>query len=149
MTSPNLLAGNRFRVLRSAGGSPETFTFVCIAQTKSLTQTNQYEDATVPDCDNPTAIPNRKSVVRSHEWGLSISGSVDPVRLKVLQTDVSSETPHRYQFLIDEPLAAGGGTYTGAVFFESLTVTSTNGGIVNFTATARGDDALVWADAAV
>lgn len=148
MSSPDLLAGNRFRVLRSAGGTPETFTFLCIAQTKTLTQTNTFEDATVPDCDTPLAIPNRKSILTSRGWSGRLAGVADAKRFQDLQADANAETPHRYQFLIDKTAAQGGGTYTGAVFFESLELTSQNNGLVNFTAQFRGDDALVWAAAA-
>lgn len=148
MTTPDLLGGNRFRVLRSAGGSPETFTFVCIAQSKTLTQTNSFEDATVPDCDTPLAIPNRKSILSSRGWGGRLAGVADAKRFQDLQADANSESPHRYQFLIDKPAAQGGGTYTGAVFFENLELTSQNNGLVNFTAQFRGDDGLTWTPAA-
>jgi hypothetical protein len=148
MAAPNLLAGNLFRLLRSAGGSPETFTFVCLAQTKSLTRTNQFEDATVPDCAVPTSIPARKSILRSTEWALAFSGIVDAQLFATIETDFNTQSPHRYQLLVDKLLAAGGGSYTGAIWFESLVMTSTNGGLVNFTATCRGDDALVYAAAA-
>jgi tail tube protein len=148
MTAPTLLPGNRFRLMRGNGASPEVFTFVCIAQTKGLTKTNEYEDATVPDCDNPTSIPNRKSIVRSHQWGLTFSGICDAKQFRVIDQDCDSETPINYQLLIDKPVAEGGGTWTGPIYFETLTVTSTNNGLVNFNATTRGDDKLTWLDAA-
>ncbi|MGY2052959.1 phage tail tube protein [Methylobacterium sp. JK268] len=148
MTSPTLLPGNRFRAYRSAGGTPEVFNFVCIAQTIGVTRTNEFEDATVPDCDTPLSIPNRKSVLRSRAWSARISGIVDAKRFAAIRQDAESETPVRYQFMVDQTAANGGGTWTGAIFIESLEVTKNNNGMVNFTAQMRGDDVLVWADAA-
>ncbi|MCJ2132451.1 phage tail tube protein [Methylobacterium sp. E-045] len=148
MTSPNLLPGNRFRANRGNGATPEVFTFLCIAQTKTITFTNEFEDATVADCDKPLSVPSRKSVLRSTAWGGSIAGIVDAKRFAVLETDRKSETPINYQFIFDKPAADGGGTYTGPIFIESLQVTSTNNGMVNFTMQFRGDGEVVWAVAA-
>ena len=148
MVTPNLLAGNRFRLYRSAGGSPETFTFFCLATTLALTETNEYEDATAADCANPTAVMVRKSVLRSTQWGLTFSGIMDALLYAPLRADFAAQAPMRYQILVDQVLAAGGGTYTGAIWFESLARTKSNNGMVTFTATARGDDTLVWAPAA-
>src|SRR6478672_9008375 len=140
MAAPTLLPGNRFRLMRE-GTTPGTYVFVCIAQTKSLTKTNEFEDATVPDCSTPLSIPNRKSIVRSRQWSLSFSGICDASQFANIRADVDSETPHNYQLLVDKLLAAGGGTWSGAIFFESLVIASTNNGLVTFTATCRGDDA--------
>jgi hypothetical protein len=148
MALPVLLPGNRFRLYRSSAlGPPEVFTFVCLANTISLTQTNEYEDTTSPDCAAPTAIPARQSIKRSTQWALSFSGTVDATRMINFRTDVAAESPQRYQILFDQVLAGGGGAYTGAIFFESFTETKTNNGLVSFTVTARGDGALVWTDA--
>lgn len=147
MSAPDLLGGNRFRAYRSLGGNPETFAFICIAQTKGLTRTNTFEDATVADCDAPLNIPARKSILASTGWSARLAGVVDAKRYRDLENDSLNEAPKRYQFLLDKPAAQGGGTYTGAVFYESLEITSQNNGLVNFTAQLRGDDALVWAAA--
>jgi hypothetical protein len=148
MALPKLLPGNRFRLYRSAGGSPETFTFVCVANTISLTQANEYEETTSPDCAAPTAIPARQSIKRSTSWSLSFSGTVDAAKMTNLRTDVASESATRYQLLFDQVLADGGGAYTGAIHFESFVETKTNNGLVSFTVTARGDGVLTWTDAA-
>ena len=145
MAAPTLLSGNRFRLYKNTTGS--TYVFVCLASTLSLTYTNDFEDATVPDCATPLSIPQRQSVLRSQGWSLSFSGSVDATQLTTLRADVASETAVKYQIQVDKLLAAGGGTWTGFIFFESLVVSKTNNGIVTFTATCRGDAALVWADA--
>jgi len=149
MATPNLLAGNLFRLYRSTAlGPPEVFSFFCLAQTVSLTRNNEFEDATVPDCAVPTAIPARKSILRSTQWGLTFSGIVDALQYQILDTQYSAQSPSRWQILVDKLLAAGGGTYTGAIWFESLVMSKTNNGLVTFTATCRGDDTLTYAPAA-
>lgn len=148
MTSPALLPGNRFRAYRGNGAAPEVFAFLCIAQTKTITFTNEFEDATVPDCDTPLSTPARKSVLRSTSWGGSLAGVVDAKRFAVLEGDRKKVDPTNYQFLFDKPAADGGGTYTGPIFIESLQITSTNGGLVNFTMQFRGDGEVLWAPAA-
>jgi hypothetical protein len=149
MATPVLLPGNRFRLYRSTSlGPPEVFAFVCLANTISLTQTNEYEDTTSPDCANPTAIPVRQSIKRSSQWALSFSGTVDATKMATFRTDVNAESAQRYQVLFDQNLAGGGGAYAGAIFFESFAETKTNNGLVAFTVTARGDGILTWTDAA-
>lgn len=147
MTEPVLLPGNRFRLLRE-GATPGQYVFVCIANTVSFGRTKGFEDTTIPDCDTPTAIPNRKSVVSSRSWDISFSGTVDPVRFSNIEADFEAEAAHNYQLIFDRPLAGGGRTYTGPIHFESLNVSKTNNGLVNFTATARGDGAYVMASVA-
>jgi hypothetical protein len=148
MAEPVLLPGNRFRLYRSTGGDPETFAFVCIASTTELVQSKDFEDATVPDCDTPTAPAVRKSMLRSKAWNLSFSGATDAKRFQDVQADYDSEDPVRYQIRIDRPAADGGGTYTGAVHIENLTMGTADRGMVRFSATARGDGELEWAVAA-
>lgn len=147
MSTPNFLAGNRYRAYRK-GPSDAEYRFICLADTKELTRTNEFEDATAPDCDDPTGIPNRKSVVKSRSWTARLSGKVDARRIQALVQDADSETPIPYQFLMDRPAAQGGGTFSGNVFVENLQIGSTNFGITTFSAQFRGDDALVWTPAA-
>ncbi len=145
MASPLLLPGNRFRAYRAAPATPTQFIFLCLAQSITLTLTNEYEDATVPDCDNPLSTPNRKSVIRSRSWGGRVAGAMDAQRFVTLREDTGSDVPINYQFMMDRTSALGGGTWTGAIFIENLEITKQNGGMVNWTAQFRGDDALTWA----
>ncbi|MGX9981130.1 hypothetical protein [Methylobacterium fujisawaense] len=144
MAEPALLPGNRFRAYRGSG-SPLAYAFVCLAQSITLTLTNSYEDATVADCDNPTAVPDRKSVLTSRSWGGRIAGQVAADHLDELRADAASEDPVPYQFRTDPKTGAGAGNWTGNVFVESLEITKSNNGIVSFTCQFRGDGPLVWA----
>ncbi|KQP34303.1 hypothetical protein ASF27_01710 [Methylobacterium sp. Leaf102] len=148
MAAPNLLPGTRFRVLRGNGATPEVFAFVCIAQSKTITFTNEFEDATVADCEDPLKVPARKSVLRSTAWGGRIAGIVDAKRYAVLEADRKKEAPTNYQFLLDRSAAEGGGTFTGPIFTETLEISSQNNGLVNFTMQFRGDGEVVWAPVA-
>lgn len=143
MAEPALLPGNRFRAYRGAG-SPIAYTFVCLATSLTLTITNAYEDATVADCDNPTGIPDRKSILSSRSWGGRIAGSVAADHLDDLRADAASESPIPYQFRIDPKDGVDAGNWAGDVFVESLEITKSNNGIVSFTAQFRGDGPLAW-----
>ena len=105
MTTPTLLPGNRFRAYRGDGANPQNYAFICLATSITLTLTNAYEDATVPDCDDPLKIPVRQSVLGSTSWGGRIAGQVDAVRLAKLRADAGSQTPIPYKFLVDQTLA--------------------------------------------
>ncbi|RVU17500.1 phage tail tube protein [Methylobacterium oryzihabitans] len=148
MTTPTLLPGNRFRAYRGDGATPTNWAFLCLGTSVTLTLTNAFEDATVPDCDEPLKIPVRKSVLSSTSWGGRIAGQVDATRLAKLRADAESQTPVLYQFRVDQSAANGGGAWTGTVFVENLEIAKTNNGIVGFTCQFRGDGALAWADAA-
>jgi len=145
MAEPTLLPGNRFRAYRGAGASAE---FVCLATSTTLTITNAYEDATVADCANPTAIPTRKSVKSSTSWGGRFAGSLAADHLDDFRADVASETAVPYEFRVDRTAAEGGGKWAGNVHIENFEITKNNNGIVSFTAQFRGDGPLTWADAA-
>ncbi|KTS01973.1 hypothetical protein SB2_27990 [Methylobacterium radiotolerans] len=143
MAEPALLPGNRFRAYRGSG-SPLVYAFVCLGASITLTITNSYEDATVADCDNPVAIPDRKSILSSRSWGGRIAGSVAADHLDDLRADAASETPIPYQFRVDPKDGVDAGNWAGAVFVESLEIGKSNNGIVSFTCQFRGDGPLVW-----
>ena len=148
MATPLLLPGNRFRLYRTNEATPEAFFFICIAQSLTLTITNEFEDATVADCDKPLSVPWRKSVVRARSWGGRVAGAMDANRFKPFRYDAAAEAAVRYQFLMDRSNPEGGGTWTGGIFIENLEITKQNNGMVNWTAQFRGEDALAWADIA-
>ncbi|EIZ83690.1 hypothetical protein WYO_3703 [Methylobacterium sp. GXF4] len=141
MAEPALLPGNRFRAYRGAGAAAK---FVCLATAITLTQTNAFEDATVADCDNPLAIPDRKSIKTSKSWGGRFAGSMAADHLAEFQADADSDDPVPYEFRVDPKDATGAGKWVGDVFVESFEVTKTNNGIVSFTVQFRGDGPLAW-----
>lgn len=145
MATPDLLPGNRFRAYRGIGAQKE---FVCLATSITLTITNAFEDATVADCDNPTEIPTRKSIKSSTSWGGRFAGSIAADHLDDFRSDVASEGPVPYTFMVDRSLAAGGGAWAGGVHIESFEIAKSNNGIVSFTAQFRGDGELDWTAAA-
>lgn len=141
MAEPQLLPGNRFRAYRTLGGSPE---FVCLATAVTVTQTNNFEDATVADCDTPLAIPNRKSVKTSTSWGGRFAGQMAADHLADMQADNDSDVPVPYEFRVDRTAGQGGGKWVGNIFVENFEVAKNNNGIVTFTVQFRGDGKLTW-----
>lgn len=144
MAEPQLLPGNRFRAYRIVGSTPK---FVCLATAITLTQTNTFEDATVADCDDPLAIPDRKSTKTSKSWGGRFAGSMAADHLAEFQADNDSDDPVPYEFRVDRTAAQGGGKWTGGIFVENFEVAKNNNGIVTFTAQFRGDGPLTWVPA--
>ena len=144
----NPLPGNLYRIERSAGGDPETFAFLCLANTRELEMEKELEKFPAMDCANPTAIPAERSTVKMTRWGASMSGTVDADRFALIRADAEASVSRRYRFVIDKLLADGGGAWIGAAHLSKLTVTSQENGVVKFTATLTGDGPLLWADAA-
>lgn len=141
MATPDLLPGNRFRAYRLVDATPE---FVCLATSITLTITNAFEDATLADCDDPLAIPTRRSYKSSTSWGGRFAGSIAADHLDDFRADVASEAPVSYQFRVDRSAVAGGGVWAGLVHIESFEISKNNNGIVSFTAQFRGDGPLAW-----
>lgn len=145
MAEPALLPGNRFRIYRGSGASA---TFICLADAVSLTRTNEYEDATVGDCDDPLAIPTRRSFKRSKSWGGRYAGSIAADHLAEFEEDADSDEAVPYEFRVDRPAAGGGGKWVGNVHVENLEYGKPNrSGVVTFTVQFRGDGPLTWVPA--
>lgn len=147
MATPDILPGTRFRLYRENNSTPGQYDFVCIAVTLTFNRTADYEDVTLPDCDDPTALPWRASAKRARMWSVNFSGSADVVRLALIEGDFDDDDPHNYQLLMD-PSSGTGRTYTGPLHIETLEIGKNNNGIVSFSAQARGDGAYTAADAA-
>lgn len=122
--------------------------FVCLAATKGLTRAKTFDEYMVVDCDAPDDAPWQGSMVTGRSWSIPISGIVDAVRFKVLETDWESESAVQYQLRSDVAAIDGGQTYTGDVHVENLEITSQDKGVVRFTATLRGHGPLARAAAA-
>lgn len=147
MTAPNVLPGSKFRLYRGNDATPQQFLFSCLVSTLTFRRNNEYEDVTVPDCDDPNKTPWRKSQQRSKSWDASVSGIVDVSRFSDLRDDAESDSPRNYQIMLGES-GAGAGTYTGPVWIENLEITKQDNGLVRFTANLRGDGEVLWVDAA-
>ncbi|MGL3208689.1 hypothetical protein [Bradyrhizobium sp. BR 1433] len=141
MGSDAPLSGNRFNLYRIVNNNP---VFVCAAVNLGLTETKQFDDATMPDCDNPTAIPTRKSVVKSKEWSLNFGGKAVMKHYTDLKTDKDSEAPVPYRIVANPIDNQGGGRWDGLLHFESLELTKNDNGIVTFTCQCRGDGDLTF-----
>lgn len=140
MTQPVTRRGTHLKVKRK---NASTFDLICMATTKSLQKMNEFEDATVIDCDNPDVTPTRRSIKKSSSWSIGISGTSDSVGYNVLDADCDSEAAVSYQFVNDLPLAQGGCTWEGKVWYENLEITTEENGIVKFKGQLRGDGPLV------
>jgi len=148
MTQAIPFGGKDLRVMRKTSPSDNAPTILCTITTKSLTETVEYDDATVPNCDNPDAIAARRSIPKSTAWSLNASGIADAKSYKALRADAIAGVPLNLQILVAKAAAGGGGHWDGAVYFENLQIQSDSMGVVKFSAQMRGEGELAWTDAA-
>lgn len=139
MAAPNLVPGYQFLLSRGNGdGPPETFTYLCSVTTRSLDQTNEFDDAMLQDCDSAGTIPVRVSVPKGSTWSISFSGKADATRLQVLAGDMVKGKMVSYRLTVNFSGAQGGGYFQGQAFPETLKIHSTENGITLFDGTLRG-----------
>ncbi|SOR29841.1 conserved protein of unknown function [Methylorubrum extorquens] len=148
MAQPNAFGGKDLRVMRKSGPTDAAPKFMSTITTKGLTETMEYDDATVPNSDNPDQVWARRSLPKGSAWSVSFSGVADPLAYKQMRADMQSGVPTYVQIQVAKPAAQGGGRWDGAVFYENLQIQSDAGGVVKFTGQLRGDGELAWADAA-
>lgn len=147
MTAPNLT--NRFLLELGDGGDPETFGFPCGAQTRSFTITNNLDEATVMDCDDP--LDTQAAIVRSlisSDTGASISGRVSKEYLSAWIAFAGQTTPKNVRATFDEAGADGGGYWTIPMFLQSFEISSEGQTTATFTASLVGAGARAWTAAA-
>lgn len=147
MTQGSPFGGKDLRVMRKTSAADNAPTFLCTVTTKSLTETFEFDDATIPDCDNPGKVWSRRSIPKSTAWSINISGMADALSYKTMRADSRTGTPYFLQFLVDQPVAKGGGHWDGAAWFENLQIQSDSGGVVKFSGQLRGEGDLAWTDA--
>jgi hypothetical protein len=148
MAAPNMLPHHRFRVRRSANANGDgPYAFLCVVTSKSISLSNNYSDAMLPNCSDADELPQRKSVKTGTMWGASFSGIVDPAHLEVLRTDIRREVPTWYEFEIDPEDGVAAGVFRGALHLESLEITGGDNGHVTFSVTARGEAEPSWVPA--
>ena len=148
MGQPNAFGGKDLRVLRKSGPSDASPKFMGTITTKGLTETVEYDDATVPNTDNPDQLWARRSVAKGTAWSVNISGVADPLSYKQIRADMLSGVPSYLQIQVAKPVAQGGGHWDGAVYYENLQIQSDAGGVVKYTGQMRGEGELAWTDAA-
>ncbi|MGY2051681.1 phage tail tube protein [Methylobacterium sp. JK268] len=149
MTQGVPFSGKDLRLMRKSGPTDDTPSFLCTVTTKDLTRTWEYEDATMPDCDNPSAVPPRRSLKKSSAWSVNASGIADARSYRDLDAAAADpDTPMYVRILVAKPAASGGGHWDGAVWFENLKIESQDMGVVKFSAQMRGEGPLTWTNAA-
>lgn len=144
MASDTPLSGTRFRLYRRAGGPA---VFVCLATTLSMTKSKEFDDATMPDCDDPTKIPTRKSVVKSRGWSLNFAGAFVAKHRAQVEADYDSDTPVEYEIRVDPADNDGAGSWIGDLHIETFEVGKSDNGRANITVQCRGEGELPWTDA--
>jgi hypothetical protein len=140
----NLLAGQKFYILVGDGASPtEAFTFFCVAVSVESKHAAEIEDAWVPDCNDPTALPTRASQVKGLTWDLTASGKADPAKLPYQRviTAFRAGAKINLQLMRDLPGASGGNVEQGAFLVADWSETKSDNSTVAFSCSFRGQGA--------
>lgn len=149
MAAPNLT--NQFTVLLGDGATPtEVFSWPCGANSREVNFTNNYDETTVLDCDDPMG--QIASIVRSLEsqdMSASISGRLAKGEIFTMwRTWANSGDTKNIRIMIDESAANGGGYWTVPAVLTEFKLSSQGKTSVEFTASIVANGAPVWTDAA-
>jgi hypothetical protein len=134
--------------MRESDTTPGTYEFLCLATTIGFNRAKEFEDASTPDCDDPDAMIERRSIARMRSWGIKISGKLDAKRLEKLEADFNATVAKRYQLTTALTAAKGGKTYTGTAHLETLDINRAESALTTFEAALRGEGALTTAPVA-
>lgn len=145
MAQPNTLQGHKFRVYVSDGTSGDgRFNFLCVAEQKQFEQAVNFEEKYLPDCSDPSALPQRQSQPTGSRWDVKIDGVLDPDSTAFKDLDEAFEGRVKVEIKILQD-RTGAKAYTGFVWVESLQQTANGAGATSFSAQLRGDGALTVA----
>lgn len=127
------LPGNKFYLLVGDGATPtEAFTFLCPIRTITSSHGAEVEDDMIADCDDPTALLQRSSVVKALTWDIEGSGLCDPTKAGYirLRTQYRAGAPVNLQLMKDLPGASGGEKEQGSFVITKWDESISEGGTV-------------------
>jgi len=151
MAQAKTLSGVKLGILVGDGGSPETFSSDCLANTgdRGIGFTSDTNDVIVPDCTNPND-PAWKQVMKDG-FKAEITGS------GVLPTDKNKEWFNWFNSDTGKNCrveftgvagADGGGYWEGQFKLTSYNVSGSRGDLVQVEFTLESNSAITWTDAA-
>ncbi len=146
---PSILRGNQFDVFRETD-TPGQFAFFCVATSQSLEHSIQYDESNERDCSDRSALAQNVRTPKGQMMKGTISGRCSAKHHSYLRADMAAAAagnPRKYQFIIDDTGANGGGTYTGPLQFDALSISKQDNGQVTFNASGQFQGMPVWADA--
>jgi len=135
---PSIFPGLQFQLKRGDGASPEVFSLLAVATTKSFKSTSDTEDVNLVDAAAPTALPARFSTVRALVEDITFSGATDAENYKKLYDDQRTYVAHNYQLIVPGTGAQGGGIIALPALVSDLEMSSSDNGVVRFSCTLKG-----------
>lgn len=145
MAAPVVLQGTKFRVYVSDGTAGDSrFKFFCTATQRQFNQSANFEEVFLPDCADPDKVPARTSRPTGTLWNLQLDGVLDPNQPVLAYVRAAFQNNETIEIKIVEDVA-GGTSYTGFAWVESLQVAAAGGGNTTMQAQLRGEGALTYA----
>ncbi len=144
MASAKGITGKDLPFYRKANAADAAGTYMGMVTNGEVTETFEYDDATVPNTDAPGTVPARSSVPKQYGWSCNTAGVFDAQLFQQVRTDFLAGIPLLMSLKILKPANAGGGHFDGAVWFENIKINYDGLGVVKFSAQMRGEGMLTW-----
>lgn len=145
MAQPNVLHATKLRVYVSDGTSGEgRWKFLCTADSKTLEQAINFEEAYLPDCADPDAVPARTSRPTGERWDAKLDGKLDPLQAAWVALKTHFDARTQAEIKVSET-EVGAESVTGFAWVESLTKAAAAGGFATFSTALRGEGRLTRA----
>lgn len=142
MAQPNVLHATKLRVYISDGTSGDTrWKFLCTADSKTLEQAINFEEAFLPDCADPDAVPARTSRPTGERWDAKLDGKLDPTQTAWVALKDGFDAREQVEIKVTETVV-GAESMTGFAWVESLTKAAAAGGFATFSCALRGEGRL-------
>lgn len=127
MAKPKLLRGTYINILMGNGATPEVFSPICGARTKSLNHVIETNDDYTRDCADPTDIPTRDVVPTGERWDLPFSGVLNRTQLSDMFAAIGVYKNYRFELAQPAGDAVYGGYWAGRGMLNGLTITGDDG----------------------
>jgi len=136
---PARLKGGRISVLVGDGASPEVFTKLCGATSRSFTIQKNTTDDNVDPCDDPEAIPSRVLQVTGIQWDMSLNILYNRTQAAMIRDLITTTESSNFRFEFTEP----GTENIDAGYWQGM------GQVTNFQVTGEGNAAYASGTLAV
>lgn len=147
MAQPTL--SKSFIITLGDSGDPETFSFPCGANARSVTFTNNLGEEVTLDCTDPVGAPAAiQRWLESQDTSLSISGRVSTEAFPTWRTWADTAATKNIRIEALNSASEGGGHWELPAIISSFEISSEGSATAAFSAEIVGAGARTWTDAA-
>lgn len=139
MAKPSLVRGTYLNILMGNGATPEVFSPICGARTKTLNHVIETSDDYSRDCADPSDVPTRDVVPTGERWDMPFTGVLNRAQLASMQAAMG--VYKNYRFELGQPTgdAVYGGYWAGRGLLTSLSIVGDDGANATIDGTILSD----------